>query len=370
MDKLLWLLIFPIVWPFIAKAIWPKVIHWGEVAINIFGVVVLVSIVFFCGRLSMMHDTEVWNGQVTAKHRQHGSYIESYQCNCYESCSGSGNNRSCSQVCQTCFRDHYTVNWYLNSSLGDIRIQYLDWLSSSVYDEPNPPLYTRAFVGEACSEERSFDNYVRAVPNSLFGTVSELTQQRFLKDIPAYPEVYDIYHIHRVLNVKAKTNPTVLDSFNYQLNQSLTILGAQRQVNVIAIVTGIPDPNYRYAVENNWLGGKKNDVVIFIGTSDGNKIDWVDVMTWALNKGNGIFRSELKDNISAVGVIDPVKLTTAIHDTVQKDYTRPHMKDFEYLKKEIVPPGWVIWLCIFLSVVGSIGTSILFYRMETNRDYY
>jgi len=47
MSMLLWLLIFPIVWPFVAKAIWPRVLQWGEVAANIGIVVVVVSIVFF-----------------------------------------------------------------------------------------------------------------------------------------------------------------------------------------------------------------------------------------------------------------------------------------------------------------------------------
>ena len=369
MSMLIWLLIFPIAWPFIAKAIWPKVLNWAEVGWNVGIVVVLVTIVFACGRMSQMSDTEIWNGQVTAKHRDHGSYIESYSCHCYTTCSGSGSKRSCSEHCQTCYRDHYTVHWYLNSTLGDIGIQSLDWTSRSVYNEPDPRAYVKAFVGEECSEEHSYDNYVRAVPSSLFGTVSQMTQQKFAAVIPAYPRVYDIYHIQRVLNVKSTVSADTIDQFNYELNQSLTTLSAEKQVNVIVIVTGILDPMYRYAVENNWLGGKKNDAVVFIGTGDGKKIDWVDVMTWGLNKGNGVFRSELKDNITAIGVVDPTKLVGTIHDTIKAKFTRPHMKDFEYLKKEIVPPTWVIWFAFILSVVGSLGISFMFYRMETSSDY-
>jgi len=315
--------------------------------------------------MSQMSDTEIWNGQVQAKNRVEGSYIESYSCNCYTSCSGSGKNQTCSEHCSTCYRDHYTVKWYLNSTIGEIGIDSKDWTSRAVYLLPDPSTYTKAFVGEACSQEHEFDNYVRAVPASLFGAVSQMTQQKFATKIPPYPHVQNIYHIIRVLDVGSKMNPTTLDNLNFQLNQSLTKLGAEKQVNIILIVTGILDPQYRYAVENNWLGGKKNDVVIFLGTPDGVKIQWVDVMTWALNKGNGQFRSELKDNINDLGEINPDKLVPVIHDTVEKRFTRPHMKDFEYLKKEIVPPTWVIILAFILSIAGSLGLSLVFYRMET-----
>src|SRR3990170_4598607 len=42
----------------------------------------------------------------------------SYQCNCYQSCSGSGSSRSCRSVCQTCYYDCYD---------GEVKYEYYDY---------------------------------------------------------------------------------------------------------------------------------------------------------------------------------------------------------------------------------------------------
>jgi len=364
--SLLLLLLFPVAWPFISKLIWPREINMIEVAAQVVVVGLLVTGIYYCGKSGKTSDTEIHNGMIQAKHRQQGSYIESYQCNCYTTYSGTGSNRTSTTVCSTCYRDHYTVDWYLDTSIGKIDIDSKDWTSRAVYLLPNPGEYDKAYVGEGCSGEFAFTNYVKAVPESLFGAISKTSQSNY--PIPTYPRVFDKYHINRVINVGSNVNAQTLTDLNAKLQDANKTLGPTKQANIIVIVTNISNSMYRYAVENAWLGGKKNDIVVFIGSKDGHTMDWVDVMTWAMNKGNGQFHSTLKDDILEVGdITNTDKLVEAISSDVAKLYSRPHMKDFEYLDKEISPPTWVLILAFILSIVLSVGSTIYF---KTHADEF
>src|SRR3989344_1255733 len=120
MEKLLALLTFPLIWPFIAKRIWHRSINATEMVINIVVVVLLSLGVWELGKYGQLIDMEILNGHVTSKNRAHGHYIRSYSCNCRETCSGSGSNEYCSQECDTCYEDHYTVTWTADTTVGGV----------------------------------------------------------------------------------------------------------------------------------------------------------------------------------------------------------------------------------------------------------
>lgn len=370
MGSLLLLFIFPLIWPFVSKLIWPREITWGELLAQAVIVCLVVGGVYELGKVGKTIDTEIYNGQITAKNRVKGEYTRTYSCHCHEECSGWGKNKSCSEVCETCYEEHYTVNWFLNTTIGNIDIDSADWTSPAVWALPNPAVYDNAYVGQACSKEENYTNYVKAVPNSLFGEVSKMSQQQFAKDIPQYPRVYNYYHISRVINVGSHVNASTLTEFNDQLNDANKTLGPLKQANVIVIVTSITNPMYRYAVENAWLGGKKNDIVVFIGSQDGTHIDWADVMTWALNKGNGLFHATLRDDILAAKVIDPNVLVPIINRDVMQHYDRPHMKEFKYLEAQIQPPTWVLIFALILGIVGSIGCTYAWWKVFHENNFY
>lgn len=364
MEMLLLLLAFPIIWPFIAKKIWKHEITWAELAINIFGIVVLVMIVWFFGRYDEAADTELWNGQITGKDRVHDTYMRSYQCNCYNSCTGRGESRTCIEVCQTCYERRYTVHWFAkaNFGMGDEQITFrkLDRTSRSVYNSPDPEAYTRCVVGEPASKSSGYTNYIQAAPDSLFNT-SMVSQYSEL--VPKYPTVHSIYKINRILSVGNVLPNNQVEAFNDLLNKKLIDLGPKKQVNIIVILTDILDPTFRHAVENEWLGGKKNDVVVFLGIEGGN-IRWADVMTFALNFGNEIFHVTLRDALQSMDEFDYEKVANVVASTIDTTYDRVRMSDFEYLKDEISPPNWVIFTCLFLAIFGSVGLSLIMRRLD------
>jgi hypothetical protein len=365
MSPIFLLLLFPLIWPFVAKRIWNAEITWTELGLNIVIIAALSAGTYQLGKWGQTQDTEIWNGAVVKKEMDDGHYVRSYDCNCYESCSGSGDNRSCTTVCQTCYEDHYTRSYDGYTTVGNFTFDYIDTTSRSRRNSfPPPQSYKNCKPGEPASIEHSYTNYVQAVPQSLFNDNSNVAEQ-YAGQIPAYPRVFGFYKINRILNVGSKVPSAVQRDLNQQLNEALISLGASKQANIVVIFTNIMDPSYRYAIENAWLGGEKNDVIIFIGTEDGTTIGWTDVMTWALNAGNELFHVKMRDALRQTPLTADA-LTATISSTITTEYDRPHMADYEYLKDEIKPAPWVMGLAIFFSIVGSMLLTFLFHRVDVD----
>lgn len=365
MSPVFLLLLFPLIWPFIAKRIWNAEITWTELGLNIVIIAILTTATYHLGKYGATTDTEIWNGVVTNKQVVDDEYTRSYDCNCYESCSGSGANQSCHTVCQTCYEDHYTRSYDGHTTVGNVTFDYIDSTSRSSRDKFKPPAaYTKCRVGEPASREKNYTNYVQAVPQSLFNDNSSLAEQ-YADMIPTYPKVFGFYHINRVLNVGSTVPVTVQTDLNANLSEALIKLGATKQANIIVIFTNIMDPSYRYAIENAWLGGKKNDIVVFIGTVDGKVVGWADVMTWALNSGNELFHVKMRDGLKDLP-IEATQLSLFISSTVDAHFDRPHMSDYEYLEKEIKPASWVVGLAVFFSIVGTLLLTLLFHHIDVD----
>lgn len=362
-QYLLALLAFPLVWPWIAKRIWHHTINWAEMGLHITIPVVLISALVLVGRYGQTSDTEIWNGAVLSKHRDHGHYVRTYQCNCYQSCSGSGSSRSCTTICQTCYEDRYTVDWYLKSTVGEIGINKLDRASRSVYSAPDPVLYKQAYQGEPCSREMSYTNYIRAVPDSIFNFGKGSTLETFQELIPTYPRVHNIYHINRVLT--PGVNVADKERFNDRLNEALRTIGPTQQANIIVVIVNTADQTYRHALEEAWLGGKKNDIITIIGAPNYPKIAWVDTITLGSNMGNSLMTVTMRDRLMKVGTLsDVVVVADTITDTVMNLFDRTPMAEFEYLKDEIKPPLWVVVIALILGIGGSLGLTVLFHRED------
>jgi hypothetical protein len=373
MNALWLLLLFPLIWPFIAKAVWNKTITWQEMGLNIVIPVVVVTAVFFLGRAGKISDVELWNGQVTAKHVKNDEYERPYDCFCTTVSCG----KDCeTTVCQTCYEDRYTKTWWVDTTLGDITIRHLDQGSKSVWDTPDPLVYKDAYQGQPCSVWKRYDNYVKAVEGSLFNDANHRqAYEKYMGMHPNYPEIYNVYSVKRVRAVGVKLDPNkpeaTIEAFrklqgdmNLGLGNMLRTLGPTKQVNLVMLLVPTNDPNYRYALESHWSGGKKNDVTIILGITDFPKVEFVDVMTFGGNIGNEYLRTVLRDELTKIGTFDPETMLPAIEKTIAKNYKRPEMQKFEYLKAEIQPATWVMILATIISIVLPIGLTFWFHRED------
>lgn len=357
----LWILLIPLCWLLVAKYLFRSTFNWKELGISMVATSIVVVVTWQVGKHSQTQDFEIWNGYVTDKQREHDKYVRSYQCNCRQSCSGTGSSRSCTTICSTCYEDRYTVTWSAKTTIGSITFDHLDRSSRLVYQSPDPTAYKRCKKGEPASLEKSYTNYVKAVPDSLFHDDSSI--ESFKKKIPDYPRVYNFYHFDRVINVDSKIDSAAIKQINDNLDNELKTLGKLKQANILVVLTEIDDPTYRYAVEREWLSGKKNDIVVFVGL-DGNMITWADVMTWALNSGNELFHVTLRDAVTEMKTLNADKFSKTVASVTKKLYDRPQMKDYEYLADDISPPTWVIILAIILSLGVSGGLTWYFHHNE------
>lgn len=323
---------------------------FGQIAV----VALFLGIAFGIAYESGTADTEVWNGQVTDKQEVTVSCSHSYECNCYytteTSCSGTGKNRSCStsQVkhCSTCYEHDHDYDWRISSSTHETTdIDRIDRQGVQM-----PPRYGAAFVSEPYSSQHSFTNYIKVNPESvLLGSKGDT--KLFASLIPQYPDnIYDYYHHDPVINKGVKVDT---GTWNWLIREVNKQLGPSKQVNVILILVPTNDRSYMLALKDAWLGGKKNDVDVVIGSTDGHSIGFVDVMSWSTNKAMAV---DLRNRIQDVGTLDKRDdIQQAILTTVKAEFVRMHMKDMKWLMRSFQPSGTVmIWLLI-LSILIEGG---------------
>jgi len=319
---------------------------------------VLVGLLF----ISSTSDWEIWNGIVTKKEKETVSCEHSYDCNCREECSGSGENKSCSTVCDTCYRHWEDYDWtYYTTDGGRNTIDRID--DQGAY---KPARWERIIIGEPSVSSHMFTNYVKAAADSLFKAQGQKEQfAKLLKSVTYPNKIYDYYRIDRVVPIgivlpKKKDMEVELSKINSQL-------GKRKQVNMIIVIVNSVSPDFFYALEEHWLGGKKNDVILVVGVGQEEttvKIQWVNTMAWTDSE---YFKIMLRDAVLALKELDledPTQVTSVLASTVGEHYKRKPMADFAYLKDSIQPSTTQIAVALLFGLLASAGMTWFFYKHE------
>ena len=329
-----------------------------ELALQVVVQVIVAGVAAFIVHYSSVHDTEVWNGSVVRKASEHVSCSHSYQCHCHESCSGSGKNRSCSQTCDTCYEHSYDVDWNVQTSNGE-KVT-IDRVDRQGVDEP--PRFTRVMMGEPTAIEHGYTNYIKASPGTLFRHQGLV--EKFKASIPAYPEVSDYYRLNRLILVGGAPVPDTA-SWSPALSQLNAEVGRPKQANVLLMVTrGLPQ-EFFYALEEAWVGGKKNDIILVVGVDDQLTLQWATVMCWTTQE---IFKIKLRDDIMGGGTLALDKVIAALKKNVVESYTRKPMADFEYLEASITPTGPQWGASLGVSLLVQIILTFLCIRVDVFGD--
>lgn len=328
--------------------------------------IAITCIFFYMSIGHQTKDVEVLNGQIKNKERIHGSYVRSYSCNCVPVCTSSNNVTTCTQVCQVCNEQRYTVNWTAYSDIGDFYIDSVDSARSSVYKYKDPAFYSSIVIGEPCSREHEYINYIKASPDSLFRPLSSTLKDKYKSMIPIYPlEFYGTWKLDRVIPVKV--NVPDIKVWNNKLSEMLKVLGPVKQVNSVIILVNSDNPDYAYAVQDAWINGKKNDVVLIIGTTNfPQKADWVRVLAFS---DKDIFKVSLRDDVLALETLTADNVINALSSNISKFYQRKRMKDWEYLNARISPPDWLIFLSSFTVLFMFLSLwFIVYYSDKRNKN--
>lgn len=340
----------------VASFIWSQEINWKEFLSQV-GLQVIIAassaaIIYF----GSTHDTEVWNGVVTAKEQNTVSCSHSYQCNPHScNCDSKGNN--CSTCYDTCYEHFNDYDWDVHTSNGElVTIDRIDRQGTMM-----PPRWKAVKIGEPTSLTHSYTNYVKAAPDSLFR--HQGLKEKYLGSIPEYPQnVYDYYRLDRL--VLAGVSVPDARAWNADLTKINSELGAHKQVNVIVLLTNKPR-DYFYAVEESWIGGKKNDVVLTIGVDQDMKPQWSEVMAWTTDQ---TFQVKLRDAAMSQETVTREKTVDLLYHTTQKHFKRKPMADFEYLAASISPSPLQFVLGTLFGVVSAVGLAWVFHLYDPFGD--
>ena len=365
-DLIMLVLLVPLAIPFIARFVYHTTIDWREVGITTVVVFLVGIVVINLGSFNETADTELWNGQVTQTYNERyqcgvqSGCRHSYSCNCRRVISGfdSKGNARYTTICDTCWDYDWEQNWYVDTNIGRFEISRVDEQGRNT-----PERWAQVEIGEPVSKTNQYTNWVKAVPESMFN--NQLGIESYGELIPEYPlSGYDYWHYDRVLTIgEVGLSETDLAEWNEQLHEVLGVVGPERQANIVMIVTDHASPNLADAITREWIGGKKNDILIFIGVKENdyqNGVAWVRINSWAKFS---YFNAMLRNHIFDENLVEkPYILFGAIESIVLNYFERRSMEEFEYLQHEISPPLWAIVVAFVLTLATSLGLTYVFHR--------
>lgn len=354
---LLTMLLIPTFVAFMFFILGGKKITIGEfVGQNLLQVVVMSAFIFGHGCIST-HDTEVWNGKIASKRSEKVSCSHSYPCRCRPVSCG----KNCTTIhCDTCYEHFYDMSWRAFTTNDEtITIDRVDRQGLR-----EPPRWTAVQIGEPTAVTHSYVNYIKAAPDSLFRQQGLV--EKYANQLSEYPQnVYDYYRLDRLVLANGATvaNPK---EWNDKLSEINGTLGARKQVNIAVVITKNQPEEYFYALQQSWMGGKKNDVVLVMSVDEAGKIQWAEVMAWTVDK---MVEVTVKDSVLKVGtVVAAQPIIEALAFNVGEYYNRKSMKDFEYLKNSATPTFWTWVTSMIVGLIVSIGLGMLFMKNDYDQE--
>lgn len=300
-------------------------------------------------------DTESWNGRVIDKQQERVSCSHSYSCNCRTSCTG-GKNNSCTTTCDTCYDHPYDYDWNVYTSNNEtITIDREDRQGTT-----QPSRWTAVNLGDPTSIPHSYVNYVKAAPDTLFRRQGN--EGKYV--LPDYPgRFYDYYRLDRYVS-----DGILVDSraWNTALSELNAELGRSKQVNVVVVLTRDKPRDWFYALEQFWIGGKKNDVVLVVSVDKDMKPQWAETMAWVTDQ---TFKVRLKSVIMQQEKVTLEETLSNVKAAVSLYYKRKPMSDYEYLSSSMTPSvlQWVITLIV--NLMAAAATIYVAHKHEFSSNY-
>lgn len=332
-----------------------KEITWGEFAIQNVVVFIIVGIAMGIISCQNLYHMEILNGSVTDKKRLKVSCRHSYSCNCKRVCSGSGKNRSCTNVCDTCYEHSYDVDWKIYDSIG----QVFDIDTEDRRGLIMPEFWNRARIGDPTATRNLYKNYIKAAPDSLFRKQGLV--DKYFEDLPQYPnKIYDHYKLDRLLTIGVDISNLV--KWNRELSVVNSIIGPLRECNAIIVIVKDQPREYLYALQQYWVGANKNDAVLVISVNENKEILWAEVIALVQES---IFKIEVRNSMELIGSVKYMgKIITSFRENILSHYKRKEMGDFKYLSSYITPTVTQYIVTMIICVIFSVGLSIFFHEED------
>lgn len=343
----------------IAKLVF-KGICWKEFGVMLGVQLIVAGISAAICYHQTLADEETINSYVVNKKQNWVSCRHSYSCNCRTVSSGSGKNKTSYVKCDTCYEHSNDWDWDVYDAIG--RVFTIDRVDRRGTREP--PRWTAVQMGEPTARTQSYDNYVKAAPDTLFRHQGLV--EKFAGKIPEYPQDrYDYYRMDRLVRVNGAQveDPQYWNADISQLNAEM---GTKKQANVVVVVTRDMPQEYFFALEQAWVGGKKNDVILVVNLDHNRKPTWASVMAW---ESNEIFKIKVRDEIMDRPTVDRWDVVDVLKRNIVQYHVRKPMKDFEYLTASIVPSTGQWLATLIIGFIIGLGLAVFFHHNEVFPDY-
>lgn len=334
-----------------------KPIEWGiHTAVSVvIAIVIPFAFVHIAG-----YDTQVFNGYVTEKERVYNPRQESYSCNPHTVTDSKGNS---STVYDTCYRTIPEWDYVVRSTVGNTKISRID-----IDGKRTPERFKEVVIGEPFAQESMFLNYLKLSDTTLFKEMVD-KDNKYVDKIPDYPAVYDYYRMDRVISY----NNVGIDNkkLNNMLNDYLKNNGSVYQVNIIPVfVSDDTSVDFFYALQANWIGGKKNDIITVVQLNKDKSVGWVKVMSRADTE---VFNTSLEMDLQNIKDFSEEKYITVLNENLKSRYKRVDFeKKYSFLESDFNPTWAQIFCCIFALIIGSIAVMAGYkvYEARQNRFRY
>ncbi len=327
--------------------LYPTTFSKKEFLLQLFLSCTLITICFQMAKWKSLEDTEHWNGRILSKH--HGT--ESC-CHCRSVCDRRDSKGNCTSSHEEC--DHiFDYWWSVKVSTGDT---LNDGCNGSSF---TPSWWGKARIGDPASVEHGYQNYLRADSDSLFA--HHTAHKKYLHDVPqGIPPVHDWFRVEKVI----ARGVSIPKGWNEGLQEINADLGKKKQVDLLVYLTNSADPTYADAVEEKWLYGPKNAVIVVLGIPEGRAIAWARVVS--ISKIEAL-KISLRDNLQGRALDDP-EILSFLRKEVEEKFHRTPMEEFSYLASAAKPQGVWLFLLFLATIVISVGLAIWMHREDVFGD--
>ncbi len=370
----------------------PEKFTWTELPIQLVAssVTILILYMLFYTTSGNLSDHELLNGYVE-KAEYYEAWTEEVTYTEEEECGtdSDGNTKYCT-VTKT-REDYHPPSWDLVTTLGAISIDEgtygnyvrhwgnekkvnLNHMDQVSHGDGDMFFSHHAGTLDAkmvpASIEHHYLNYLKA-SDSIKKVSGQLSG--FQELLKPYPKVYSAgfgpIEVDRVINAGVTLPNNWSNNLDRELDCILAQLGASKQVNVLVYVAKTADPQFGFALEEHWVKGKKNDVIVVIGLNQFPKIDFVHVIAWTKVEE---FPLMLRNRIMDLGEAkDPHQIAEIISSQLTMSpanggFVRMPMSDLEYLIRDIKLPLWCQIMIVIIGGAVSFGVSVWLVKNNIN----
>lgn len=140
-------------------------------------------------------------------------------------------------------------------------------------------------------------------------------------------------------------------------------LGKPKKVRVWVVIFKNKPRQAGHEQQCYWQGGNKNELIITIGVNKQNEVQWSYVFGWTKSE---LLKIQTRDFISEQKKLNLVNLSEWLIPKINEQFVRRDFTEFSYLTVE--PPGWMIALTFFLTLLVNVVISFWIVKNEYDEE--